>query len=76
MSILNQGQGIAEDEQSMIFERFFRGANRGLHSEGTGMGLAIVKTILEAHQGGISVQSARGRGALFSFWIPAVIVPE
>ena len=73
MSVTNQGVGIAENEQPMIFERFFRGANRSLHAEGTGMGLAIVKTILEAHQGSISVQSSRGRGTTFSFWIPAAV---
>ena len=71
MQIQNQGPGIAEDDQPMVFDRFFRGANRGMHAEGTGMGLAIVKTILEAHQGGISVRSGRGLGATFSFWIPA-----
>ena len=71
MEIENQGAGIVEEEQALIFDRFFRGANRGSHVEGTGMGLAIVKTILEAHQGGIRVQSTRGRGTTFHFWIPA-----
>jgi signal transduction histidine kinase len=37
------------------------------------MGLAIVKAIVEAHQGRISVRSLPGQGATFSFWIPAVL---
>ncbi len=70
MKVADSGKGIAEQEQPLIFERFFRGANRRMHAEGTGMGLAIVKRILEAHQGGINVHSAQGEGTVFSFWIP------
>jgi two-component system sensor histidine kinase KdpD len=70
MKVQDEGTGVAEEEQPLIFERFFRGANRSLHAQGTGMGLAIVKAILEAHQGEIRVQSVRGKGTTFVFWIP------
>ena len=70
MSVEDEGKGIPEHEQSLIFNRFFRGANRVLHSEGTGMGLAIVKAIVEAHQGSIQVRSREGGGTIFDFWIP------
>ena len=71
MSVSNQGPGISEADQERIFDRFYRGSNRALHAEGTGMGLAIVKAIVEAHGGGIRVSSERGHGATFNFWIPA-----
>ncbi len=70
MTITDHGKGIMEQEQSLIFNRFFRGANRGLHTDGTGMGLAIVKAILDAHQGSITVQKSGREGTTFEFWIP------
>jgi two-component system sensor histidine kinase KdpD len=73
LSVLNGGSGIAEEEQPYVFDRVFRGANGIAHPNGTGMGLAIVKAIVEAHQGRISVRSTPGHGAEFSFWIPAVV---
>jgi two-component system sensor histidine kinase KdpD len=71
VSVFNEGPGVAEEEQPYVFDRFFRGANGTAHPNGTGMGLAIVKAIVEAHQGRISVRSTPGHGAQFSFWIPA-----
>ncbi len=73
VSVTNEGPGIAEEEQPYVFDRFFRGAHGNSHPNGTGMGLAIVKAIVEAHQGRISVRSLPGQGATFSFWIPAVL---
>lgn len=71
VSVANEGAGIAEEEQPYVFDRFFRGANGSAHPNGTGMGLAIVKAILEAHDGHISVRSMPGHGAEFSFRLPA-----
>ena len=70
MSVENEGKGIPEHEQTLVFNRFFRGANRVLHTEGTGMGLAIVKAIIEAHQGSIHVRSRGGTRTIFEFYIP------
>lgn len=71
VTITNAGQGIPEDEQPFVFERFFRGAAAGAHPNGTGMGLAIVKAIIDAHHGNISVRSQPGQETTFAFWIPA-----
>ena len=71
VAIKNAGPGIPEEEQPFVFERFFRGATAGAHPNGTGMGLAIVKAIIDAHQGKISVRSQPVQGTIFSFWIPA-----
>jgi len=71
VSIANEGSGIVEEEQPYVFDRFFRGVTATAHPNGTGMGLAIVKAIVEAHQGRIAVHSNPGHGAEFAFWIPA-----
>jgi two-component system, OmpR family, sensor histidine kinase KdpD len=70
VSISDEGQGIDESEQTLIFDKFYRGNRQRHSSQGTGMGLAIVKAILRAHQGGIDVISHPQQGASFSFWIP------
>ncbi len=70
VSIRDQGQGIDETEQPFIFGKFYRGGRQRQGSQGTGMGLAIAKAILNAHQGGIDVVSHPNRGAEFTFWIP------
>jgi two-component system sensor histidine kinase KdpD len=69
-SVADQGQGIDSIDQSMVFDKFYRG--RGLrHSvQGTGMGLAIAKAIAEAHGGTISLTTQPGRGSVFSFTLP------
>jgi len=71
VKVENEGPGISEEDQPYVFERFFRGSNAGVHPDGTGMGLAVVKAIVEAHQGRIAVRSSPGNGATFAFWIPA-----
>lgn len=68
--ITNQGMGIDQSEQPFIFDKFFRGSKQRDRVEGSGMGLAIAKAILTAHGGGIDVRSERGRGAVFTFWLP------
>jgi two-component system, OmpR family, sensor histidine kinase KdpD len=68
-SVADRGPGIDSFEQGMIFEKFYRG--RGQRSvQGTGMGLAIVKAIVEAHGGTVGVTSQLGHGSVFSFTIP------
>ena len=67
----DQGPGIPAEEVPRIFERFYRGRAAG--KNGTGMGLAIARGILEAHGGTISVESAPGRGSTFTVAIPAQV---
>ena len=74
VSVSDQGPGIDPQEQSQIFDKFYRGAHR-YEVRGTGMGLAIVKAIVEAHGGKIWVTSAVGRGSVFSFTLPQVYAP-
>jgi two-component system, OmpR family, sensor histidine kinase KdpD len=69
VSITDEGQGIDEAEQAYIFDKFYRGSRQRL-LHGTGMGLAIAKAILRAHNGGIEVSSHRDQGATFTFWVP------
>ncbi|WP_446743684.1 ATP-binding protein [Silvibacterium acidisoli] len=70
VSVKDHGQGIEGSEQSLIFNRFYRGHNRKPGVSGTGMGLAIVKAIMIAHGGGIEVSSEPQQGAEFTFWLP------
>ncbi len=63
----DSGKGIAPDIMEQIFEPFFTTKPKG---EGTGLGLGIVKKIVEKHQGEISVKSTLGQGATFTVRLP------
>ncbi|MGC2473394.1 MAG: DUF4118 domain-containing protein [Candidatus Sulfotelmatobacter sp.] len=69
-SVADHGPGIDSFEQSLIFEKFYRGQNQRYTAPGTGMGLAIAKVIVEAHGGAIGVVSQTGSGSVFSFSLP------
>jgi two-component system sensor histidine kinase KdpD len=69
-SVADHGPGIDDFEQSLIFEKFYRGRNQRLQIQGTGMGLAIVKAIVEAHGGTVGVTSQLGNGSVFYFSLP------
>lgn len=72
----DQGPGIPVDEQRKIFERFYRTRDaRGTNVRGSGIGLALVKHIAEAHQGRVTVESEPGRGAAFIVDLPMVMTP-
>jgi len=70
INVADQGSGIDSLEQSMIFEKFYRGRQQRLMAHGTGMGLAISKVIVEAHGGSISLVSQPGVGSVFSVHLP------
>jgi len=70
VSVADRGPGIDSFEQSLIFEKFYRGRNQRYSAPGTGMGLAIAKVIVEAHGGTIGVVSQSGSGSVFSFTLP------
>ena len=70
VSVADHGPGIDGMEQTMIFEKFYRGRDQRMIVQGTGMGLAIAKTIVELHGGKIGVTSQLGRGSLFYFSLP------
>ncbi len=70
LSVADRGFGIDSNEQALVFDRFYRARNPKEHVSGTGMGLAISKAIVEAHDGAISVTSQPGAGSVFSFTLP------
>jgi PAS domain S-box-containing protein len=76
VSVRDQGEGISPDVAPRVFRQFWRGkprggSRRGQHGGGTGLGLYIVKGLVEAHGGTICVRRAPGGGAEFRFTVPA-----
>jgi len=71
MSVADQGSGIDDMEQGLIFDKFYRGKNQRYRVQGTGMGLAIARAIVEAHGGKIGVTSQLECGSVFHFLLPA-----
>lgn len=71
--IEDNGIGIPQAIQTHVFERFFRGQQRGIeHVTGSGLGLSLVKTIVENHGGKIWLESAENEGATFFVSVPCV----
>ena len=66
----DNGPGIDAADLPLVFEKFFRGPKAVSLGKGSGMGLAIVRAILAAHDGAIEVSSPPGLGASFRFWVP------
>ena len=74
LTVSDQGPGIAKEDLQVLFQPFGRGRSAGSLAEGTGMGLYIVKQIVEAHDGQIAVQSEPGRGTTFQISLPRAAV--
>ena len=71
MSVLDTGQGIPPESLQRIWERFYRvDTARSRRQGGAGLGLALVRAIVEAHGGRVSVQSDLGKGSTFTVWLP------
>ena len=70
VQVADTGIGIAAEDQAYIFERYKQLGQQGLPQKGMGIGLAIVKKILELHQASIQVSSEPGKGAAFRFVLP------
>jgi signal transduction histidine kinase len=71
LSIADSGVGIPPDELDRVAERFYRGSNVGsLSPSGTGLGLHIAKSIIEAHGGAIEIASERGGGTRVTVRLP------
>jgi signal transduction histidine kinase len=71
LEIADHGIGIPRAEQAKIFEKFYRVGNGLIHDvKGSGLGLALVKHIIEAHHGTISVESEVGQGSRFRILLP------
>lgn len=71
VKISDNGPGIPEEFQQLIFEKFFQTAGQGLKKPvGSGLGLAICQRIVHLHGGKLQVESLPGKGACFSFTLP------
>jgi signal transduction histidine kinase len=76
VAVTDQGIGIPRDEQRKIFDRFHRVSTGLVHDvKGSGLGLSIVRHIVDAHRGRVTVDSRPGEGSTFSIHLP-VDVPE
>ncbi|WP_372728936.1 sensor histidine kinase [Nocardioides sp.] len=73
LTCTDQGLGISPEDQEQLFTEFFRSSNpEALAQPGTGLGLTIVKRIVERHRGRIEVESELGVGSTFRVCLPAV----
>ncbi len=69
-SVGDTGQGIPEEEQTLVFHKYYRASGVREQVDGVGLGLSISKYIVEAHGGEIGVRSKPGEGSTFSFTLP------
>ena len=69
VAVTDQGPGIADKEQDKVFKEFFRVAPES-QVRGVGLGLSIVKRIVQAHHGHIELTSKAGSGSTFCIWLP------
>jgi signal transduction histidine kinase len=81
MRVTDSGMGIPLEEQGRLFQRFFRSSLATEYAiQGTGLGLHIVRSIAEAHNGRIDFESTPGVGTTFTFIVPLMdsrhVVPE
>ena len=69
LEVSDTGPGIPEDERDLVWDRFYRGPS-GRFADGSGIGLAVVKELVDAHGGTVSVEAADGGGARFVVRLP------
>lgn len=71
VSVADTGRGISEQDIPHVFDRYYQGEQpREKRSGGSGIGLSVVKELVEAHKGKVWVESAQGKGSTFSFTLP------
>jgi len=77
VSVADTGAGIAAEHLPRLFERFYRAdAARSRGVGGTGIGLAIARSVVEAHGGRIRAESEVGKGSVFTFELPVAPAAE
>jgi signal transduction histidine kinase/ligand-binding sensor domain-containing protein/DNA-binding response OmpR family regulator len=70
LEVEDNGIGIPSSLKEKVFERFYQAENNKGKKNGTGIGLALAKQLVERHYGNITVQSEEGRGCVFTVWLP------
>jgi signal transduction histidine kinase len=71
LTVGDEGIGIAAEEQGRIFDKFYRvGRSETQGKRGSGVGLALVRHVAEAHGGRVGVESRPGAGSRFTLWLP------
>jgi len=75
LTVADYGTGIAKGQEQRIFDKFFRGHVESQHN-GVGLGLALCRTIVEAHGGSIKTINMAGKGAMFIIELPLHEAPE
>lgn len=77
IAVLDNGIGISEPDQQKLFTQFFRSENRAVREQaGWGLGLSIVRKLVEAQGGQISFDSTLGKGSTFTFTVPLATIKE
>lgn len=70
ITIQDNGIGMSEETRQQVFNRYYRGTTTEQQSDGTGLGMAIVKSLIEAHEGTIAVESKLQQGTTFTIALP------
>jgi formate hydrogenlyase subunit 3/multisubunit Na+/H+ antiporter MnhD subunit len=71
VDVIDDGMGISEEDQAQLFTQFFRGESAAVREQnGWGLGLSIVRMLVEAQSGTVSCTSQPGQGSTFTFTVP------
>jgi signal transduction histidine kinase len=71
LEVQDTGYGIPAEAQAKLFQRFYRVRIAGAENiEGTGLGLSLVKAVVEQHGGRVAAESEQGKGSTFRIWLP------
>ncbi len=71
VGVHDTGMGIAKEDIPHLFDRFYRvDKARARDAGGAGLGLAITKSVVDAHNGRLTVESQPGKGSTFTIWLP------
>ena len=68
--VVDSGVGIPEEHLQRVFESFYRVQQTVTNEKGSGLGLSLVRNVIERHQGDVWVKSTLGKGSEFGFWLP------